>query len=200
MKKVLIASVTVAVLLLACGEEEGVTPADPPPEATTPVNVLKNVEISFNRVDIKILNDVLSPNFVFYFDPRDVGQNPPGSHYIIPESWDRAELLKAVTKMFKKAFRISLSIETGRVGEPRPEATAYQAENVPTELLVMLDELNGALAEDSCTFEFERYLAEGGGKHWRLTTWRDRRDYSDQEPATVEPATIGKILALFYTL
>ena len=30
MKKVLIASVTVAVLLLACGEEEDVTPADPP--------------------------------------------------------------------------------------------------------------------------------------------------------------------------
>ncbi len=202
MKRMVSLAAALALLGLACfNEEEGVTPRVPDRlEATTPTNVLKNVEISFNQRDINLLKAMLSTEFVFYFDPRDLGQNPPGSQYVIPESWTRAEFLRAAANMFKKAHTISLSIGTGSVGEPRPEETEYQAENVPAELLVMLDELNGYIANSASTFEFERYLAEGGGKHWRLTEWQDRGRYCDEAPAALEPATLGRVLAVFYTI
>jgi hypothetical protein len=200
-KKVLFSFVVIALLALACGEEEGVTPTVPEhPVPTTPVNVLKNVAISFNQRDINLLKAMLGPNFVFYFDPRDVGQRPPGSQYRIPESWNRGEFIEAVNDLYKKAFRVSLSITTDNVGEPRPEETAYYVENVPVELLAMLDELNGFIAQSASTFEFERYLAEGGGKRWRLTEWQDRGGYYDEAPAAGEPSTIGRVLALFYAL
>jgi len=198
MKKVLIASVTVAVLLLACGEEEGVTPADPPPEATTPVNVLKNVEISFNERATKILVSALSENFVFYFDPRDVGQSPPGSEYIIPESWSYTEFWMALNKMFTRAYSISLSIPTGRVGTPGENETTYRADNINLSLLVMVDELNGFIADNGyCNFEFERYDSTAGKKYWRLTAWRDRTSQGYDEYPGVEPASLGRILWLF---
>lgn len=198
MKNLIIAPLAVAVLLLACGEEETLSPGYPTP--TSPAAALKDVEISFNQRNTDLLELVLSPEFVFHFDPRDVGRSPPGGHYRIPESWTRTEFLRAVTNMYKKAHRISLSIETGSVGEPRPEETEYRAENVPAELLVMLDELNGYIANSASTFEFERYLAEGGGKHWRLTEWQDRGRYCDEAPAALEPATLGRVLTVFYTI
>ncbi len=143
---------------------------------------------------------MLGPNFVFYFDPRDVGQSAPGSHYIIPESWSRDEFLQAVNNMFTKAYSIDLTISTGNVGEPRPEATEYEAENVPAELLVMTDEINGYIGDGHCDFEFEKYTSEGGKKYWRLTAWWDRGRYCDEEFAATAPSTIGRVLAIYYTI
>ena len=201
MKKILPLVAALALLALSCGDEEGVTPVEPDRIApTSPVNVLKNVELAFNNRDVDLLKAMLSTTFVFYFDPDDVGQNPPGSEYEIPESWNRTEFSRAVSNMFKKAYRISLSIETENVGEPPPEATIYNAEKVNVELLVMVDELNGYHAYGLCTFEFERYLAEGGSKYWRLTKWRDRGRYHDEGLAAVTPSTIGKALAVYYMI
>lgn len=200
MRRMVSLAAALALLGLACFNEEESPPAPKRFEPSSPVNVLKNVEMSFNRRDVNLLSAMLSPGFVFYFDPRDVGQYPPGSRYPIPESWTRAEFLKAVTNMFDKAYSISLSIETDNVGEPRPEETEYYVENVPAELLVMLNELDGFIAESASTFEFERYLAEGGGKHWRLTGWRDRGGYYDERYAALTPSTIGNVLAVFYVI
>ena len=197
MKKVLTGFILIAVLTLACFEEEGVTKPGPP-EPTTPANVLKNVEISFNRRDIKILNRVLSPDFIFHFDPRDVGQNPPGSHYVIPESWSYTEFWRAINNMFGQAYSINLSIHTGRVGSPGENETTYKAENVTISLLVMIDELNGFIADGGyCNFEFERYDAASGKKYWRLTGWWDRTSESFDAYPGVEPASLGRVLALY---
>ena len=201
MKRMVSLAAALALLGLACFNEEEPPPAPAHFEPSSPVNVLKNVEISFNSRDINLLKAMVGPNFVFYFDPRDVGQRPPGSsQYVIPESWTRAEFLRAAANMFKKAYSISLSIGTGSVGEPRPEATEYQAENVPAELLVMINELDGFIAESASTFEFERYLAESGGKRWRLTEWQDGGRYDDERYAALTPSTIGKVLAVFYAI
>ena len=201
MRRMVSLAAALALLGLACFEEESVTPAPTYPKPLSPVNVLKNVAISFNQRDVILLKAMLSESFVFFFDPRDVGQRPPGSsQYVIPESWTRAEFLRAAANMFKKAYSISLSIGTGSVGEPRPEETVYQAENVPAELLAMLDELNGYIANSASTFAFERYVAEGGGKYWRLTEWQDRGDYYDEAPAAGSPSTIGNVLAVFYVI
>jgi len=197
-KKVLIFTIATAILLLACGEEEGVTPREPDRlEPTSPANVLKNVEISFNERATKILVSALSENFVFYFDPRDVGQSPPGSEYIIPESWSYTEFWMALNKMFTRAYSISLSIPTGRVGEPGESETTYKAENISISLLVMIDDLNGFIADGGyCNFEFERYEA-AGKKYWRLTGWWDRTSPGYDENRGVAPTSLGRVLALF---
>ena len=199
MKKVLIFTIATAMLLLACGEEEGVTPREiDRVEATSPAGVLGNVAISFNRRDVNLLKAMLSEDFVFYFDPRDVGQNPPGSTYIIPESWSYTEFWQVARNMFGQAYSISLSIPTGRVGTPAESETTYKAENISISLLVMLDELYGYGADNGyCNFEFERYDSASGKKYWRLTKWWDRTsEFLDGYPG-VEPASLGRILWLF---
>ena len=199
MKKVIIGFVVIAVLALACGEEEGVTPTEPDRfEPTSPVNVLKNVEISFNRGDINLLKAMLSTNFVFYFDPRDVGSNPPGSQYRIPESWSYTEFWPALKNMFDQAYSINLSIPTSRVGTPGENETIYKAENISISLLVMVDDLNGFIANGGyCDFELERYDSASGKKYWRLTKWRDRTSEFLDVYASAEAPSLGRILALF---
>jgi hypothetical protein len=186
-------------LLLACFEEEGVTKPGPP-EPTTPANVLKNVEISFNQRDIDLLKAMLSTNFVFYFDPRDVGKSPPGRPgYMIPESWSYTEHLGASENMYGKAYSINLSIPTGRVGTPAENETTYRADNISLSLLVMVDELNGFIADKGyCNFEFERYTTKEAKKYWRLTGWWDRTsEFFDEYPG-VAPSSLGRVLAMYY--
>jgi hypothetical protein len=199
LKKVIIASVAVALLALSCGEEEGVTPRGPDRlEPTTPANVLKNVAISFNQRDVNLLKAMLSESFVFYFDPRDVGQSPPGSRYVIPESWSYTEFWRAVGNMFDKAYRINLSIPTDRVGTPGENETTYRADNISLSLLVMVNELDGFIADKGyCNYEFERYEGAGGKKYWRLTKWWDRTSQSSDEYPGALAASFGKVLALF---
>jgi hypothetical protein len=192
--------VAACLLAASCVEEGGTTPGpEGAPEATSPANVLKCVEISFNQTDIKIIVDVLSDGFVFYFDPDDVGQNPPGSNYVIPVSWSCDEFKIVLTNMYRKAFSISLSIPTGGVGTPDPNKTIYKAENVTIKLLVMIDELNGYLADCGyCNFEFERYDGPKGEKLWRLTKWWDNTGVSYDANPGVSPTSVGRVFALFY--
>ncbi len=199
MNKVISAVAAIALLALSCGEEEGVSPQKPERlEPTSPVNVLKNVELAFNHRDVDLLKAMLSTNFVFYFDPRDVGQSPPGSHYIIPESWTRDEFLAAVNNMFRKAYSINLAIPTGGVGTPGENETTYRADNIPLSILVMVDELNGFIADRGyCNFEFERYYSPAGKKYWRVTKWWDRTSEGYDEHPGVSPSSLGRILALF---
>jgi hypothetical protein len=146
-----------------------------PPVMNSPANVLKTVEIAYNQNNIQYYKDALSENFVFYFDPDDVGQTPPGGgNYIIPESWTYTEDWNATKRMFEGAHNISLSIYTTGIGTPDPEATIYRAENIKIRLLVMLDEINGYLADAGyCNFEFEKYTNARGEVLWRLTKWWD---------------------------
>lgn len=142
---------------------------------TSPVNVLKNVAIAYNQRNIDLYKKSLSTNFVFYFDPRDVGQNPPNKTYVIPESWSYTEDWQATYNMFRLAYSINLSIPTGRIGEPEPEETTYRADNVTISLLVFVDELNGYIANTGyCNFEFEKYKNEQSQDRWRLRAWWDR--------------------------
>lgn len=150
-------------------------PPVPAPEMTNPANVLKNIEVAYNQRLIENYKEALSTNFVFYFDPDDVEQHPPGKpEYEIPESWTYTEDWRATRNMFQKAYSISLTIPTARVGEPEPSETTFRADNVPINLLVMVDELNGYLANTGyCNFEFEKYKNQEGKDRWRLRKWWD---------------------------
>jgi len=200
MKRIITLGAAVALLAFACGEEEGVTPPPGPDrlEPTSPANVLKNVELAFNNRDVDLLKAMLSTTFVFYFDPDDVGQNPPGSEYIIPESWNRTEFWTAVENMFTKAYSISLTIPTGNVGTPGENETTYRADIISISLLVMVDELNGYIADTGyCNYEFESYTSEAGKKCWGLTGWWDRTAIPADGRLGLKPSSVGRILATF---
>ena len=126
-------------------------------------------------------------------------QHPPGSEYEVPVSWPAFDFKTAVRKMFKGAFSISLTIPTGRVGTPDPNETSYKAEDINIKALVMVDQLNGYIADQGyCNFEFEKYRSEGGADYWRLTKWWDNTAvYYDANPG-VAPTSFGRVLALFY--
>jgi hypothetical protein len=201
MKKMITLAAAAALLALSCGDEEGVTPQEPDRLApASPAAVLENVEISFNQRNVDLLKAMLSTNFVFYFDPDDVGKNPPGKpNYEMPESWNRTEFLRAASNMFKKAYRISLSIETKNVGEPPPEATIYNAEKVTVELIVTVDELHGYITDQGyCNFAFERYESAPGKKHWRIKRWWDYTCAPKDEYSISIPTSFGRVLAIYY--
>jgi hypothetical protein len=200
MKKVIISLAVIALLALACGEKESVTPGPPDRiEPTSPVYALANVRLSFNLRKIDLLKAMLSEDFVFYFDPRDVGANPPGSSYTIPESWSYTEFWCALRNMFRQAYSINLKITTNGVGAPGENETTYRADNVTISLLVMVTELNGFIADGGyCNFEFERYDAASGKKYWRLIAWWDRTSENLDAYPGVAPSTFGRVLALYY--
>ncbi len=190
--------VAAAALWLSCGGEEGVTKPTPErPEPTTPARVLKNVEIAFNQRDIGLLKAMLSENFVFYFDPNDIGSRPPGGKYIIPESWGYTELWQAIYNLFQKAYAIDMAINTDNVGAPAPGANTYCAENISVSLTVMVDPSNGFIVDGYCNFAFERYAAANGKNYWRLTKWWDHTCQGFDGPRTSEPTSLGRIFALY---
>ncbi len=200
MRKVTTGVVVAAALLpLACGEEEGITrPRIPVPNPVYPADVIENVEHSFNQKDIDLLKKCLSSEFVFYFDPDDVGQKPPGKEYIIPTSWSYTEFWKASYNMFGKAYDVNLSIPTSRIGIPGENETTYKAENVSLSLLVMVDEYNGFIADGGyCDFAFEAYYNEQKEKRWHLTGWWDFTSVRADRLPGLEATSLGRILALF---
>jgi hypothetical protein len=183
---------------LSCVEEGGTGPGPAHPEATSPANVLRCVEVSFNGRDAVLLDEMLAKAFTFHFDADDVGQNPPGSNYVIPESWSETEFRRAVRNMLNEAYSITFEIGTDYVGEPRPEETYFEAKNVRLRLLVMIDEINGYLADAGhCNFGFERYDGEEGEKLWRLTEWWDNTAVCYDANLGTIPPSLGKILAMF---
>ena len=200
MKKVAFVFVAVAVLTLACGEEEGVTrPRIPVTNPVYPADVIENVEHSFNQKDIDLLKKCLSPDFIFYFDPDDVGQNPPGKPgYKIPASWSYTEFWKVVLNMFQRAFSVSLYIPASQIGTPDPGQNTYKAEDVSISLLVMVDEYNGYIVESGyCNFAFEVYYNEKKEKRWRLTGWWDFTSAHADEAPSLTPTSLGMILAMY---
>jgi hypothetical protein len=192
------AAALAALALAGCGET--VIDREPPtPEYASPATVLKAVQISFNQRNIDYLKQSLSPNFIFYFDPRDVGHSPPYSRYIIPESWSHDEFLNGAGHMLEMAYSIDFSINTTGVGTPAENETTYRADNVTLSLLVYIDEVNGCLIDGGyCDFAFERYATEKGERLWRLNGWWDHTSLGYDEGAAASPASLGRVLAMYY--
>ena len=76
-KRVLLALALAALTLTCCDKTviNGDTPSVP--DYASPAKVLKTVELSFNERNIEYLKDALSPNFVFYSDPKEIGRPDP---------------------------------------------------------------------------------------------------------------------------
>jgi hypothetical protein len=195
-KNLFIGLIVIAFLALACGEEEVTGPQEPDRYMpTSPANVLKNVELAFDNRDINLLTAMLSTEFVFYFDPRDVGRNIGG--YIIPESWSYDEFRDAAANLFSRAYSINLTIDVGHVGEPAPGKKSYNAPDVKTSLLVMVDDVSGFLGEGFGDYGFEIYRGKTGREFWRLIKWADHRYRGGDASPANKVASVGIILAYY---
>jgi hypothetical protein len=189
-----------ALALTGC-DDSIVDGEEPPvPEYTSPARVLKAVQISFNQCSIDYLKKSLSPDFVFYFDPHDVGQSPPGnSNYQIPESWSHDEFTNSAYRMLQMAYSASFFVFVEPLCAPGENETTYRADNVQISLLVMVDECNGfKIDKGSCDFAFEKYAGERGKDYWHLTGWWDHTSECFDEYPGAAPGSLGRVLALYY--
>jgi hypothetical protein len=181
-------------ILLACGGETGPTGSDKPQyfARTSPANVLRNIETSFNYQDYDVFAGCLSPNFIFYFNPNDVGEIVEG--YVIPVSWNRVEMLAAIRKVFSQAYRIEMDIPTKTVGTPGSEDTTWRVDNVTITLVLLTEPGVGyRIGAGYSNFEFERYEVNNNYR-WRLITWWD---YTS-ESRDGAPSSLGRVLAIYY--
>jgi hypothetical protein len=186
---IVISAATVLLFFNAC-EDGGTTQPPPPPYEI--ISLIESIELSFNTRDIDDLKMCLASDFVFYFDPKDVGDEP--GDYIIPETWGKEEFLEAVGNMFAEVYSIDMDIDTSNVGTPGEDDTTYSAENVEVSLLVMIDPVNGCLAHGLCNFRFAK-VTSGGYDNWRIEDWWD---YTHVYSESDNRASIGWILAYFY--
>ncbi|MCP4231480.1 MAG: hypothetical protein GY771_15210 [bacterium] len=191
MKRILLISLTLTVLLGASckettGPEDGV---DRTPD--TPEKCLYGVEYSFNHYNIGLYKAMLSPDFTFYFNPSDVGKDVDG--YTIPSSWGYEEDWTATDNMFNNAYEITMELPEGDVGDPPEGATTYTASNIGISLLVMFDKDNGILADKgTCEYVFEK-VVEGDETYWVIKDWRD----FTYKKKGAESASVGTIKAIY---
>jgi len=154
------------------------------------------VVYSWNQREIDRFEATLSPDFTFYFNPNDVGQNPSGN-YVIPESWGYDEMTAAVGNMLVEAYNIDFDIVLDNVGTPPAGATVYVVEDVNISLLVRATTEYGYFVDGGyCNFEFEKYRANDGRDYWRLRKWWDFTTGAGALDGGM-PTTLGKILTLF---
>ncbi len=192
-----LAAALAGALLLACGEEEeNTTPT--PLVNDSPANCLKVVAASWRDKDYGHFKPCVSPNFIFYFNPNDAGQNVGG--YTIPVSWNRTEMLSAIQKMLDEAYSINVNIPTTTVGKPGGGATTWRAHDVVITMTLMIEPGTGyRVGAGYCNFAFEKY-EENSEARWRLTAWWDFTSESRAAAAVpgIAPASLGRMLAVFY--
>jgi hypothetical protein len=150
-------------------EDPGVTPG-----LDSPAGVAALIQEAYMTRDLDLYKACLSPNFTFYFDPNNIGEDVDG--YIIPDSWGYDDEVDAIANMFDNAYDIDLTIVTANIGKPDPSDEGFSAPNVAIDLLVMVDPTNGFQAEGPVDFDFESYPnpEDPSKKLWRVRKWWDR--------------------------
>ncbi|UCE26250.1 MAG: hypothetical protein JSW52_07755 [Candidatus Coatesbacteria bacterium] len=166
------------------------------PQGNTPAYALELVEESFNRRGLYLLDGLLSDDFVFYFDPNDVGT--PVGDYEIPESWDREDFTTTCENMFLEADLLEINFNTTDVSDPE-EGTTYILKDVPMTLLVMVTPAGGYYAEGLCDFGFANDTF-GGYDNWVVSERLDFTASSYFVNASNKPVerSLGYIIAIYY--
>lgn len=174
-------------VFIAC-DDGGTTPT-----GNTPAHVLRSLIYAFNNRDAEMLDRALSDDFTFHFDPSDVGSDMGG--YVIPDSWGRDEHLATCGNMFEQAYSIDFSVGYETIGSPDKGADEFDASKVLIRLLVMIDSVNGFLAQGFCNFKLVDENP-GGTDNWVITDWWDYTA-PDGTSGFTEPSSLGSILVGF---
>jgi hypothetical protein len=184
----------IALLSVLVGCDEGTI--EPPPPPYEIIRIIECIEDSFMARDIDDLKHRIHSDFAFYFDPEDVGEEV--GDYIIPESWVRDDFISAVGNMFDMAYSIDISIDTSVIDDPLTDDNAYNATYVPIDLLVLVDQVNGYMAQGTCTFELRSEYNQNSEKRWYVTAWRDYTSPEVSGGRGITPFSFGEILVRFH--
>jgi hypothetical protein len=193
MKPITILTIVFTLTTFIACKDGGTTPET----GNSPAYVLEVLEESFNKRDVSGVDGVVSDNFVFYFDTRDVGDYVDG--YEIPKYWDREDFMKACANMLEQAYAVDFSVSTANLEDPEEGSTTYEAYNVQIKLLIMEDSINGFLASGFCDFELKNE-GSAGYDDWKVSKWYDHtapEGYVELSNMR-EGVSLGSIFARFY--
>jgi hypothetical protein len=179
---------TLVLAFTAC-DDEGTTPT----AGNTPAHVLRSLIYAFNNRDAEMLDRALSDGFAFHFDPSDIGDEVGG--YTIPDSWGRDDHLTACGNMFEQAYSLDFDVGYELVGDPDEGANEFTAYEVQIRLLIMVDPVNGFLAQGFCDFRLIDENPEGTA-FWVITDWWDNTALDGTFELAVEHS-FGSILAMY---
>src|SRR4030042_1857775 len=106
----------------------------------------------WNDGDVEAYEGLLTDDFTFYFDPRDVEGD-------IPESWGFDEEITAYTNLFDAVGEenVDVQLDLSEVTEPEEGVVTYKVEEIPYEVWVQVDEEDIIyLAEAQLDMEFTK--------------------------------------------
>jgi hypothetical protein len=170
--------------------EKDNTPDPPQPseyKARTSIsNVLFNLQHSWEKKNIEAYRDLLSEDYTYVFDPKDVGSGQG-----IPESWGLADELVSATNLFSNAenadgYRcqtISLDFVSGPVSQSDVDPEWRMVTLSQIQLLVDTrksdtgDPLMYQVLGDQADLHFRQTNEtdpDSGEKLWEITYWKDR--------------------------
>ncbi len=188
----------------------GCDPCPPPGKKIQPLttreHVLNNLELSYTLQQYSPYDELLDPNFTFFFSPGDVG----GS---IPAQWGRADELRMASMLFDKSLnqppyptcrsiRMDLKFESGVVwveveplnfpGEKWYTTTVYYEFTFE-----MVPDMTYIAVPGSQTQFTVRNVGTDDAPQWRLVEWRDLGYTSAKAANDVPGPTWGGIKSLY---
>jgi hypothetical protein len=146
-------------------------------EPTNPRAVIENIEFCYNNVNYELYTILLDEeNFVFYFDPEDVG----GEHDI-PPSWTYEDEIEATRNLFEAVglgnIDLVLVFDEEQNYDPGPDDLEFDINNVAYELVVYdADADQGPMtykAKAHASFKLSKFQDDKGLVRWWLTLWWD---------------------------
>jgi len=164
------------VVSIQCFSEPEQPPGEWYPNFENPWQCLKNLVYTYDRYQsdpdvVDKYKEVLDPEYVFYFDPDDVGSLV--GQYVIPVFWTYEEDWTATQNMFNQAYSITFEIPILNSQDAEtfgiPDGDQFTKNNVSISLLLMVDEVNGYIAQGFCDFTF----AKNAAGQWHLIEWKD---------------------------
>jgi hypothetical protein len=120
--------------------------------------------------EINNYSALLTSDYLFYWDPNDVGSMTPGG-YQIPQSWSGQEDIEATGNMFAQAYDIRLEVlNAGDYDDPNIPGDFYRANNALLQFYLWPDDADFYyMATGPCDFEFRKV-----GDEWLISAWYDR--------------------------
>jgi hypothetical protein len=181
------------------------------PAATTPEQLFENFKRSYREMDYDEYAKLLDEDFIFAFDPRDVGPDRPWHE----ATWTRSEELQSAGNMFggepnllgQFVDGIALDYDAGDLDVSpvdddwqrsiltRVDLTVYTTEELTGDQWIL--RIPGGYEAHLHILETEQTDPWTGESLWKIIRWDDKPPMARQAGPVVDTTTWGSIKILF---